>query len=97
MKFLINKSVLGSKSHFVISDNEFISQNHNNENLWSIDKCDESIKSLTLVSSLNSRTIPQISNEIHKKQFDLLGVKDPNWILSLGKQNFKEYIRKIKD
>ena len=96
MKFLIHNSALGSKNHFVINDNEFITQNHNNENLWSIDKYDESVKSLTLISALNSHNQPQISAKVQQKPFDILGVKSPNWILSLGKQNFKDYVAKIK-
>jgi DNA polymerase I-like protein with 3'-5' exonuclease and polymerase domains len=96
VKFLIHNSTLGSKSHFVINDDEFITQNHNNENLWSIDKDDESVKSLTLISALNLHPLPQISNEVHQKPFDLLGIQCPNWILSLGKQNFKDYVAKSK-
>jgi hypothetical protein len=97
VKFLIHNSALGSNNHFVINGDEFVTQNHNNENLWSIDKCDESIKCLTLISALNFHDLPQISNDVQQKPFDLLGVKSPNWILSLGKQNFKDYIVKAKE
>ncbi len=96
MKFLINKSVLGTENNFIISDDEFIVQNHNKDNIWTIDKNEESIKSITLISSLNLLKIPQIYTSTHQRQFEILGVKNPNWVLSLGKQNFKNYISKIK-
>ena len=49
MKFLINKSVLGTENNFIISDDEFIVQNHNKDNIWTVDKNEESIKSITLI------------------------------------------------
>lgn len=95
MKFQIHKNILGTNRHFMIDNDVFTARADLDSDIWTIDN-HSTPKSLSLISFLNNRKIPQISNETQRKPFELLDIKNPNWVLSLGKQNFKNYIENIK-
>jgi hypothetical protein len=94
VEFIISKNVLGTLRDFIVVGDTFKSSAEQ-INYWSVDNC-STRKSLDVVSIINGHSVPTIVNELHEKAYTYLGITNPNWPLSLGKDRFKRYIEKVK-